>query len=113
MDESREGNLGVSPLGEWIFAEEAIVDVIYSVGSSVIEGSRKYEGSALGDLIVLEFATEVGYFLGLLDGCAERKLDGYSVGFCRVFVGMLALDTYEMAVLAVLAHDYSLSLVVG
>ena len=44
MDESREGNLGVSPLGEHIFEEKTIIDIIYYIGSSFREGFRKFEG---------------------------------------------------------------------
>ena len=49
------GKIGVSPLGENSFKEEEIIDVISYIGSSVEEGSSKFEGSDPRESLGVEF----------------------------------------------------------
>ena len=98
----------VSPLGEYIFEEEARNYVSSSIGSLVGEGSGKCEGAALGESLGVEFLPEVGSSLGLSVGCVEIKLDGSSVEFDMGFVGLLTLGTDAVVAEAVGARNSAL-----
>ena len=106
------GQCWVSPLGEYSFEEEGIIDVSSSVGISVGEVSVKREESDLVDLLCVDIGMELGPSLDLSGGCVAIKLDGSSVVFDRGFVGLLALGTDAVTVASVSERAYALRSVV-